>query len=242
MKSRWYCLLTFLMVSHFLYAENDTVLKLKEEVTISTKYVRIVDIIESSADESAKSPISSIHLGLAPEGTIVRVITADEVLSEIKRRDSNLKFIVIGDCVKVTSLKPISKENESDKMTKAVVAIKPIYPGRILTTADITLKNMAIESSEVDYFTDISILVGSISTANIEKGEIIRLGLLRLKPVVKNRDTVRARGKFIEANAVALQDGAIGDVIKLEYPATKIKFMGKVISSTVVSVVNEEGR
>lgn len=61
-------------------------------------------------------------------------------------------------------------------------------------------------------------------------------GTRRPEPAVRNRSLVRAVSPDYEVDARALQDGAVGDEILLEYASSQRRFRGRVLESGRVEV------
>jgi flagella basal body P-ring formation protein FlgA len=130
-----------------------------------------------------------------------------------------------------------------------VTAIARVLPVRevafaardILQTRTITREDFEIRRIELDqedrYVTDLAALVGAKAQVRIAKGAAITALDVKLKPTVHRRDVVRAKSKYVEADARALEEGAIGDVIQFEYVKTGVRFHGKILAADRVEVV-----
>jgi flagella basal body P-ring formation protein FlgA len=119
-------------------------------------------------------------------------------------------------------------------------AVREINPGKPLERSDFELRRVEIADDE-SASGDLSILVGAVTWVRIRKGQKLSLADLRLKPVVRRGDVVRVVSTTFEVDARALEDGAPGQVIPLEFVTTKNHVRAKVADSGRVEVV-EGGR
>jgi flagella basal body P-ring formation protein FlgA len=116
---------------------------------------------------------------------------------------------------------------------KVVCALRDINYGRRIKGDDLFMKVIEVENPDM-FFTDLRLLKGAIAKRKIKKGEGISFDSVRLPKILRRGDKVKAVGKFIKTEAIALQDGAIGDVILLKHPQNKRQFKGMVVSKNKV--------
>jgi flagella basal body P-ring formation protein FlgA len=120
-------------------------------------------------------------------------------------------------------------------------AAREIPAGKVLERADLEAKRLETTGGE-DYLPgDLSPLVGASAAARIRKGQPLSAGDLRLRPSIRRGDVVRAVSSGFEVDARALEDGAPGQEILLEYAASKRRLRARVADAGRVEVA-EVGR
>ncbi len=122
---------------------------------------------------------------------------------------------------------------------KVIVASRAIPVNSTITPKDIDWAEVEVEE-EGNAMTASDGVLGSKTLRKLSKGEVIQPSDVKLKPVVKRNQTLRAKGKFIETTARALEDGALGQIIECEYTSTKAKFRAKVVSGELVTIVTDD--
>jgi flagella basal body P-ring formation protein FlgA len=116
---------------------------------------------------------------------------------------------------------------------KVVCALRDINYGRRIKMDDLVMKVIEVENPD-RFFTNPELLKNATAKRKIKKGEGISSESVRLPKILRRGERVKAVGKFITTEAIALQDGAIGDVILLKHPQSKRQFKGRVISQNTV--------
>jgi len=117
----------------------------------------------------------------------------------------------------------------------AVFAVRDLLPGRTIDRADLEIKR--IEMSDDDRGTELGLIVGAVPAVRIRPGAPIAASDLRVKAVVKKGDVVRAVSTGYEVDARALEDGATGQDISLEFVSSRNRLRAKVASASRVDVV-----
>jgi flagella basal body P-ring formation protein FlgA len=123
------------------------------------------------------------------------------------------------------------------KYMKVIEAKKDIPKGKILTTED--LKTAEIEfKRRSGYITEIENVVGKVAKRDIKKGTVIRNSLLKPNYKVRKRKKVkivyRNRNINIELMGLALEDGAVGDIIKVKNISSGKVILCKVVKENTV--------
>lgn len=118
---------------------------------------------------------------------------------------------------------------------EAAFAAKDLGAARTLERSDVEMRLIEVSPGE-KRLEDLSALTGARTLAKIRKGLPILPADVRLRPVVRVRDVVRACGPGYEVDGRALEDGAAGDEIMLEFPATKNRVRGKVAGPGSVTI------
>jgi flagella basal body P-ring formation protein FlgA len=122
------------------------------------------------------------------------------------------------------------------RLREAAFAAHEILPGKILERGD--LESRRVESSDDKAApVELTMLVGATTAVRIRKGATIGPADLKLKAVVRKGDVVRAVSSTYEVDARALEDGAPGQEIGLEFVTSKNRFRAKVAGATSVEVV-----
>ncbi len=118
---------------------------------------------------------------------------------------------------------------------EAAFAARDILPGKVLDRADLEHKWVETAGDE-RYVSELALLAGATAVARVRRGSPVLSTDVRLKPVVRRGDVVRAVSPSFEVDARALQDGAPGDEIALEFVATKKRLRGRVADGARVEV------
>jgi flagella basal body P-ring formation protein FlgA len=121
------------------------------------------------------------------------------------------------------------------RVRDAVFAVRDLLPGRTIDRADVEIKR--VELSDDEHPADVATLVGAVPAARIRQGAPVTAGDLRLKSVIKKNDVVRAVSSGYEVDARALEDGAPGQEISLEFVTSRNRLRARVASGSRVEVV-----
>lgn len=122
------------------------------------------------------------------------------------------------------------------RIREVAFASRDLQAGRTIAREDLEIRRIEVEQTD-RWIEDMAALVGSKALVKISKGAALATLDVKLKPVVRRRDVVRARHRFVEADARALEEGAVGEMIPLEFVATGSRFTGRILSSREVEVV-----
>lgn len=114
-------------------------------------------------------------------------------------------------------------------------AARDLAPGRAIDRADLEIRR--IELAQEDRPMELHMLLGAVPAVRIRQGVAVSAADLRLKSVVKKGDVVRAVSSGYEVDARALQDGASGQEIGLEFVGSRNRLRGRVVSGDRVEVV-----
>jgi flagella basal body P-ring formation protein FlgA len=121
------------------------------------------------------------------------------------------------------------------RVRDGVFAARDLIPGRAIDRADLEIKR--VELPEEERPADVATLVGALPAVRIRQGAAVTISELRLKPAIKKGDVVRAVSSGYEVDARALEDGAPGQEIGLEFVTSRNRLRAKVASGTRVDVV-----
>jgi len=114
-------------------------------------------------------------------------------------------------------------------------AVRDLPPGRSIDRADLELKR--VEMADDEKPVDMAALIGGVPAARIRQGAAVTLSDLRIKAVVKKGEVVRAVSSGYEVDARALEDGAPGQEIGLEFITSRNRVRGRVAEFGRVDVV-----
>lgn len=114
-----------------------------------------------------------------------------------------------------------------------VVAARPVAAGQILGPADLTLRREPVQSyTGQPVFYDPAALTGAVALLNLPAGMIVQAGDVESPLLVKAGQTVavevQSGGVEVSINAVAAQQGRLGDMILLTNPSSGKRFMALV--------------
>jgi flagella basal body P-ring formation protein FlgA len=121
------------------------------------------------------------------------------------------------------------------RVRDAVFAVRDLAPGRAIDRADLEIKR--VEVSEEERPADLATFVGAVPALRIRQGASVTAADLRLKPAVRKGDVVRAVSSGYEVDARALEDGAPGQEISLEFVTSRNRLRARVASGARVDVV-----
>jgi flagella basal body P-ring formation protein FlgA len=176
----------------------------------------------------------NVRLAFLPE-KIFSSETIKEIIPSSDQRDLFLVKCELGGIestyevvAKVTHIKEI------------IVSKNIIYPGATIKKEDVELARVEI-TEDSGFLTDLDIVIGSKALKRLEINEPLKIDVIKPKPLIKTRQIIRARCKYLEVDAMALEEGSFGDIIECEYTTTKNKFRGKVISSNLVEIKEQKG-
>ncbi len=115
------------------------------------------------------------------------------------------------------------------RIREAVYAARDLQPGRKIERADVEIRR--IEMSDDERSLDLDAVVGSTAAVRLRMGASITPAELRLKPVVHKGDMVRVVSTGYEVDARALEDGASGQEISLEFASSKNRVRARVVGA-----------
>ena len=121
------------------------------------------------------------------------------------------------------------------RLRDVVFAARDLAPGRAIDRADLELKR--VEVAEDEHPAEMGALIGAAPAVRIRQGAAVVMGDLRLKSVVKKGDVVRAVSSGYEVDARALEDGAAGQEIGVEFVSSRNRIRARVAGASRVEVV-----
>lgn len=115
------------------------------------------------------------------------------------------------------------------RIREAVYAARDLQPGRKIDRADVELRKVEMADGEPSL--DLDAVVGSTVAFRMRLGAAITPAELRLKPAVHKGDVVRVVSTGYEVDARALEDGAAGQEISLEFASSRNRVRARVVSA-----------
>lgn len=121
-----------------------------------------------------------------------------------------------------------------------VVASRKILKKQLLSKADLEIKKREVSLYPNKYFVDKNRVIGKISTTLIPEGAILLQWMVKEQPVVSRGDAlkivIRSEGLLVEARGEALEDGQIGDIIKVRRKGVKQSIAAEITGPGQVEV------
>lgn len=121
-----------------------------------------------------------------------------------------------------------------------VVALKKINKSAVVTAKDIGVAKREVALLPAKYFEDTQELVGKMAKASIYEGSVVFDWMIKLQPSVVKGQKVKiiaeSPGLLVEAAGIALEDGQIGDTIKVKRVDSKEKIEAEITDSNEVEV------
>lgn len=198
----------------------------------------------SRVEVASGLPVSSEPLRNAIAAAIQRQLPVEASVRIVQLQpDSCPEGVVVSDVKPrgagyVATLSNGSKVDAVVKILRprdAVFAVRDLLPGRTIDRADLEIKRL--EMADDERGTDLGLIVGAVPAVRIRPGAPIAASDLRLKAVVKRGDVVRAVSTGYEVDARALEDGATGQEIGLEFVGSRNRLRATVASASRVDVV-----
>jgi flagella basal body P-ring formation protein FlgA len=214
-------------------------LTLKKEVGLTSRFIRLADLL---IGDPKMDNLTHIYLGRSPDQGESRTITVTQITYELRRRGIRPLPSIQGESVRVYRLNKVDPLNLKPVKLHNVVVARRFIPGHAtIRRGDIALEKRRLDCEPGQTFSDLESLPGCRTLLRIRKGEILTKSMIKPRPVIRKRQIVRAKSRFFETDARALQDGAVGEVIKLQYVDTKVEFYGEVISEGRVLISHTKG-
>ena len=128
-----------------------------------------------------------------------------------------------------------------ERKVKVVVAVKPIPRGSVITADEISLKDV-VESRARGGTDNISSVVGATARKDFLPGDVItKSGIVPNFAVRRNqpvRVVYRSGAIRVELFGIALQDGVVGNIIKVKNPSTGKVLLCRVTGNGLVEFVS----
>lgn len=126
--------------------------------------------------------------------------------------------------------------------TEVVVANRDIPPNSVISENDLVTISRDIDDID-QIITELHQAVGKLAIRRISKGEVVKKNDLQQVKVIKRGQNVNVEvisgNVKIYTTGIAIQDGGVGDVIRLrrEIDNTKTTIEGKVVNENLVQII-----
>lgn len=139
-----------------------------------------------------------------------------------------------------TAVKTINLWTKIEIFKNVVVPSKNIPKNAIISEDDLILKKKDVSLLQPRYFDDIGNVAGKVAKNKIYSGYPVYDWMIKDNPVVSKGDRVLIKVSgdniFIESYGIALEDGQIGDKIKVRRADSKVQLDAYIINSKEVEV------
>ena len=126
------------------------------------------------------------------------------------------------------------------QMADAVVLTRPVRPGEILAQADLSRVQVRAGLLHGNRALSIDDLVGQALRRSLPQGQPLTNGDVSRPRLVTRNDSVRmaldASGITLSAQGIALEDGGLGDRIRVQNPASHAVIIAEIIAADDVRV------
>lgn len=225
------CLLVAVSVSFAETANGKIISAIREYVVTAKPEWKTEDIrISYRGNDSALASLNELKniSCKIPENYRMSKITPRMIIP-IVAYEGNVEKAAINLWIKIEIYKDI------------VIAKDRIKRGSLISSSDIELSKREISLLPQKYFSEIESIVGKISKGTIYQGSVVYEWMIKEMPEVfkgsKIKILAKGDGILVEAEGSALQDGRIGDKIKVRRNNSKNDIEAKIISSKEVEVV-----
>lgn len=125
-----------------------------------------------------------------------------------------------------------------EQSEEVVVAAKPLTAGQVITPNDVMLRRLPVQNfAGRQIFTDLAQVEGSQTMMSVTSGTIITQNIIQAPLVVKAGQMVTVHvfsgDVVLSLDAIADQNGRIGDTIMLTNPSSGRRFMAEVTAQGV---------
>ncbi|MBI3858380.1 MAG: flagellar basal body P-ring formation protein FlgA [Planctomycetes bacterium] len=206
-----------------------------DRVEVSTGSAALSESLRSAVAFEIKRHLMEREAGLRSDEVSVRVVQMQPAscpegveVAEIKPRGAGY-VASLSNGTKVDVVARIFRVRD------VVFAVRDLVPGRAIDRADLEIKR--VEMAEDERPSEPGSLIGAVPATRIRQGAAVTVADLRLKSVLKKGDVVRAVSSGYEVDARALEDGAPGQEISLEFVSSRNRLRAKVASGSRVDVV-----
>lgn len=125
-------------------------------------------------------------------------------------------------------------------MTPVVVANQPLARGQLIEASMLAVEDRDLGRFGADTFTDVSLVAGQKATRTIQTGGVIRKSDLQIIPLVHRNGPVVIRsgsGRItVSANGVALEEGQLGQLVRVRPQYSKETITAKVTGEGAVEI------
>jgi flagellar basal body P-ring formation protein FlgA len=136
--------------------------------------------------------------------------------------------------------KTVRVDSFTDVREELVATRHSITRGRVIAAEDLVLKSVSAKRIRGLAFRDQKDVIGKVARTAIASGELVRERHIETAPAVKRGDVVMLVLSnpflYVKTYGVALEDAAIGEVVKVKNLDTKVRVLGRVQDAQTVRV------
>jgi len=125
----------------------------------------------------------------------------------------------------------------------ALVATEPVRRGEPIVEAEVELREALIDDDRVEPITDRSLVAGQTAARSLDAGQVITPQHLQPVLLVKRGQVVKVRSLagalVVRVNALALEDGGRGDVVRVRNQTSREEFIVRVTGSREAMAVSD---
>jgi len=126
---------------------------------------------------------------------------------------------------------------------RVVVTTRSISSGQTIESIDLELVERTLDSGRADWIRRPREVVGMVARTRIPKGRAIRASQIKSPPVVCRRDDVvveaHVGARLVEGRRRALEEGAVGDTIRVRMEPRNNLVLARVVDSRRVRLASQ---
>lgn len=143
------------------------------------------------------------------------------------------------------AVEPASREasqaNHRETRRQAVHAVRPLRRGTILTAADVQLRPLEKEAAPDEFVQDVQAVLGQEVAGGVMRDEPLRASDVQSPTLVRRSDLVEVHvlggSIIVRTNGRALDEGAAGDLIRVQTERPRRQLMARVAGPGLVEIV-----
>jgi flagella basal body P-ring formation protein FlgA len=204
------------------------------------------DNVVTISAQNALAEIIANDQGLKPNNLRVIIIKGKNALATVQGQ--NLRVVSLKIDTRFDKFYAILSNGTNnfeisgkfERVRQIPVMARKMLKGETITKADITYTNVNEKIISRGYIADEKLLIGKALTRMVQENKPVMAESLEAAAVVKKDSMVTATYKsgsvILQDNLMALEDGAVGDVIRLKNTNSQRVAKGKVISENNVEI------
>jgi len=199
----------------------------------------VIDYIKGyapwDADQLKIRPINYTQSLIVPPGHVVLQVFAPKHTDWLGGVPFTVKIMVDGQLIKKTSV-----ATYIEVWQNVILAAKPLGHNQPITKRDIKIERMNLTRVPKNAIFRADQVIGRRANRSIAINSVLRVDQIDMPPLVHRGDMVQALAESklmrISANAIAKEDGKLGERIRLVNVRSKKTLYGQVIDSQTVKV------
>jgi len=204
---------------------------------IAVDMVRAALQVQYPAGEIEVRPLLPEVASLVPKGTVDATLRLAGPIRQLGPSVPVSFDVMDGTGRKVASVVP---RFAVEAWRNLPVLAHPMERGVALAPADIEMRRLAQSRVTGPVLLDVGALIGAKLVRSLASGSVLITNVLDLPPVVRQGATVRVHvrsgGLEVLGQGTALQDGRVGQVIRIVNPSSRKDFLARVRNAEVVEM------